>query len=477
VQRIASYPKVTVSADGRGVCSHVGSRLLADVAATVGVGEAFDAAVGGGRKRRSAHAPGRVLADLAVMLADGGVAIGDLAVLRDQPDLFGPVASTATAWRVLDSVGESLLDHVKLARTVARERAWLLRGEAGRSIPAVRCAGTVVPGLVIDLDATLVTCHSEKQGCAATFKHGYGYHPLLAWLDNTGEALAGMLRPGNANANTAADHITLTDEALAQIPDEHRQGTPILIRADGAGATKAWLAHLRSLREQRSLEIEFSVGFTLTNQLKDAIGLLPETAWTVAVTAAGEPRPADESGLPVAQVAELTGLLPGLVAAGWPDRMRVLVRRERPHPGAQLSVFEAHDGWRYQCLATDTPVGQLAFLEVRHRAHARVEDNIRTAKQTGLGRFPSREFAINAVWLQLALTAADLIAWTQTILLDGALAKVEPKLLRYRLLHTAARIVRRGRRTFVNIAASWPWAEDLAAAFTRLAGIRQPLLA
>jgi hypothetical protein len=264
---------------------------------------------------------------------------------------------------------------------------------------------------------------------------------------------------------------------LAQIPDEHRRGTPILIRADGAGATKAWLAHLRSLREQRSLEIEFSVGFTLTNQLKDAIGLLPETAWTVAVDTAGEPRPADESGLPVAQVAELTGLLPGLVAAGWPDRTRVLVRRERPHPGAQLSVFEAHDGWRYQCLATDTPVGQLAFLEVRHRAHARVEDNIRTAKQTGLGRFPSREFAINAVWLQLALTAADLIAWTQTILLDGALAKVEPKLLRYRLLHTAARIVRRGRRTFVKIAASWPWAEDLAAAFTRLAGIRQPLLA
>ena len=477
MQRIASYPKVTVSTGGRGVCSHVGSRLLADVAAAAGVGEAFDAAVGGGRKRRSAHAPGRVLADLAVMLADGGVAIGDLAVLRDQPGLFGPVASTATAWRVLDSIGEPLLDQVKLARAAARERAWWLRGEAGRGVLAVRCAGTVVPGLVIDLDATLVTCHSEKQGSAPTYKHGYGYHPLIAWLDNTGEALAGMLRPGNANANAAADHISVTEEALAQIPDEHRYGTPILIRADGAGATKAWLAHLRSLRDQRGLQIEFSVGFALSNQLKDAIAVLPETAWTVAVDAAGEPRPADESGLPVAQVAELTGLLPGLTGAGWPDRMWVLVRRERPHPGAQISVFEAHDGWRYQCLATDTQHGQLAFLEARHRAHARVEDNIRTAKQAGLGRFPSREFAINAVWLQLALTAADLIAWTQTILLDAALAKAEPKLLRYRLLHTAARIVRRGRRTFVKIAAGWPWADQLAAAFTRLAGIRQPLLA
>jgi Transposase DDE domain group 1 len=147
--------------------------------------------------------------------------------------------------------------------------------------------------------------------------------------------------------------------------------------------------------------------------------------------------------------------------------MRVLVRRERPHPGAQISVFEAHDGWRRQAFATDTRHGQLAFLEARHRAHARVEDRIRTAKQAGLGRFPSREFAINAVWLQLALTAADLIARTQTILLTGELAKAEPKLLRYRLLHTAARIIRRGRRSFVKIAAGWPWADDLAAAFIR----------
>jgi hypothetical protein len=418
-----------------------------------------------------------VLTDLAVMLADGGVAIGDLAVLRDQPDLFGPVASTATAWRVLNAVDELRLEQLKTARAVARERAWLLRAEAGRSLPAVRCAGRVVPGLVIDVDATLVVCHSEKQGCAATFKHTYGYHPVLAWLDNTGEALAGMLRSGNANANNAADHIQIIDEAVAQIPDAHRHGTPILVRADGAGATKAWLAHLRSLRDERGLEVEFSVGFTLTNQVKDAIASLPESAWTTALDTAGEPRQADESGLPVAQVAELTGLLPGLTTAGWPSGMRVLVRRERPHPGAQISVFEAHDGWRYQAFATDTPHGQLAFLEARHRAHARVEDRIRNAKQAGLGRFPSREFPINRVWLQLALTAADLIAWTQTILLDGALAKVEPKLLRYRLLHTAARIVRRDRRTFIKIAAHWSWADELATAFTRLGGIRQPLLA
>jgi hypothetical protein len=476
VNSSASLPRIFVTTGGRGVCSHVGSRLLADVAAAAGLPEALDDAVSGRRRRRSAHAPGRVLTDVAVLLADGGQSITDLAALRHQPELFGRVASTATAWRVLDSVDESVLEELTRARAVARERAWMLRAEAGRTVPTVHCGGVEVPGLVVDFDGSLVGCHSEKEQAAATFKHGFGYHPLLVWLDNTNEALAGMLRPGNAGSNTAADHIRLTDEAIAQIPDADRYGQPILVRSDGAGATKEWLTHLRTLRDDGGLDVRFSVGFTCTNQVKDAIGLLPESVWATAVDAAGKPRPVDESGLPVAQVAELTLLLPGLTEAGWPDRMRVLVRRERPHPGATLTLMEAHDGWRYQCIATDTERGQLPFLEARHRAHARVEDRVKAIKQTGMGRFPSREFAINAVWLQLALTAADLIAWTQTTLLDGPLAVVETKLLRYRLLHTAARITRHGRRTIIKIAASWPWADQLAAAFARLAAIRQPLL-
>jgi hypothetical protein len=332
-----------------------------------------------------------------------------------------------------------------------------------------------VPGLVVDFDGSLVTCHSEKEFTAATFKHGFGYHPLLVWLDNTNEALAGMLRPGNAGSNTAADHIRLTDEAISQIPDAELHGQPILVRCDGAGATKEWLAQLRRYRDEKGLDLSFSVGFTVTNQVKDAIAVLPESVWTVAVDAAGKPRPVDESGLPVAQIAELTLLLPGLTKAGWPAGMRVLVRRERPHPGAQISVFEAHDGWRYQCLATDTGGGQLAFLEARHRAHARVEDRVKAIKQTGMGRFPSREFPINQVWLQLALTATDLIAWTQTILLDGALAVAEPKKLRYQILHAAARIVHGQRKTRIKIDTGWPWAKQLAAAFVRLDQIRPPL--
>lgn len=475
MQRIAGYPRVEVSADGTGVVSHVGSRLLADVAAAAGLPEAFDGAAGGRRRRCSAHAPGRVLTDVAVLLAGGGETITDLAVLRHQPGLFGPVASTATAWRVLDSVDDTVLAALKRARAEARERAWLLRGEAGRPVPTVRCGGVEVPGLVIDFDASLVTCHSEKQNTAPTFKHGFGYHPLLVWLDNTSEALAGMLRPGNAGSNTAADHIRLTDEAFAQIPDAELSGQPVLVRCDGAGATKEWLAHLRTFRDQ-GLDVRFSVGFTVSNQVKDAIAVLPEAVWATAVDTTGKPRPVDDSGLPVAQVAELTLLLPGLTAAGWPPGMRVLVRRERPHPGAKISVFEAHDGWRYQCVATDTGRGQLPFLEARHRAHARVEDRVKAIKHTGMGRFPSREFAINQAWLQLALTAADLIAWTQTTLLDGVLAKVEIKQLRYQLLHTAARIVRGQRKVRIKIDTSWPWADQLAAAFTRLAAIRQPLI-
>jgi hypothetical protein len=466
---------VSVSADGTGVVSHVGSRLLADVAAAAGLPEAFDDAAGGRRCRRSAHTPGRVLTDLAVLLADGGETITDLAVLRHQPGLFGSVASTATAWRVLDGVDNAALAELKRARAMARERAWLLRAEAGRPVPRVRCGGVEVPGLVVDFDGSLVTCHSEKELTAATFKHGFGYHPLLVWLDNTNEALAGMLRPGNAGSNTAADHIRLTDEAISQIPDAELHGQPILVRCDGAGATKEWLAQLRRYRDEKGLDLSFSVGFTVTNQVKDAIGVLPESVWTVAVDAAGKPRPVDESGLPVAQIAELTLLLPGLTKAGWPAGMRVLVRRERPHPGAQISVFEAHDGWRYQCLSTDTGGGQLAFLEARHRAHARVEDRVKAIKQTGMGRFPSREFQINQVWLQLALTATDLIAWTQTILLDGALAVAEPKKLRYQILHAAARIVHGQRKTRIKIDTGWPWAKQLAAAFVRLDQIRPPL--
>ena len=461
---------MTVTADGWGVVSHAGSRLLADLAERTTLTAGLSAGLAGLSRPRAQHDPGQVLVDLAVVVADGAQCLSDIAVLADQPELFGAVASDSTVWRLLARLGAPQLAAVGQARAAAREVVWAQRAEVtGAAVPAARAAGQELPGLVIDVDATIVVCHSEKEQAAATFKHTFGYHPLLAFLDNSGEFLSGLLRPGNAGANTATDHIIVLDAALAQVPDAHRHGTPILVRADGAGCSKAFLAHVRGLRDQ-TVTAEFTVGWAVTDRERDAIRRLPARAWTDAVDAEGRTRAG-------AHVAELTGLLPVGTLADYPPGTRILVRRERPHPGAQLDAFEERDGWRYQCLATDTAAGQLAFLDARHRAHARVEDRIRTGKDTGLGRFPSRTFAINAAWLTAVMIAVDLLAWTQTMLLHDqpALARAEPKALRYRLLHVAARLVRGARRLRLRLDRRWPWAKPLAVAFARCAALPQPV--
>ncbi|WP_281185378.1 IS1380 family transposase [Micromonospora halophytica] len=459
----ATRPKIMVTGGGRGVVGHVGARLLADLADVTGLTSAFSLALTKLRQRQSGHDPGRIAVDLAVMLADGGEAIADLAVLRDQSALFGLVASDPTAWRLLSQLDEPMLAELRAARARAREVAWAQHADMHGDLPAVNAGGRQVDGLVLDIDATIVICHSEKESATRTWKKTFGYHPLLCFLDNTGEALAGLLREGRAGSNTTADHITVLDQALAQIPDAVRHGTPILLRSDSAGSSHGFLAHIRSLREQH-LDIRFSVGAAITEPIRAAIQAA--TGWIPAVHTDGELREH-------AEVCEITGLFE---AAGWPQGTRFLVRRERPHPGAQLSLFDTVEGWRHQVVATDTPPGNggIQHLEARHRAHARVEDRIRTGKTTGFGRFPSRVFAINQAWLQLALTGIDLLAWTQTLLLDGDLARAEPKKLRYQLLHVAARITRTARRTRLAIAADWPWTNALTSAFNRLAALPRP---
>jgi hypothetical protein len=453
------------------VVGHAGARLVADVAEVTGLTSRFGDVLAVLRRRRGGHDPGRVAVDLAVMLADGGAAIADLAVLRDQAQLFGPVASDPTAWRLLSKLDSQLLQGLAAARAQARELAWAQRIEMCGSLPQSMAAGSAVPGLVLDVDATIVLCHSDKESATPTWKSTFGYHPLLCFLDNTREALAGMLREGRAGSNTTADHITVLDDALAQIPDAYRHGTPILIRSDSAGCTFGLLAHIRGLREH-GVDARFSVGVAITEPIRQAIQAAKARPrdWVPAVDTDGEPRDG-------AEVCELTGLVPD---DGYPAGTRFIVRRERPHPGAQLSLFDTIEGMRHQVTATDTPPGDptngsVQYLEARHRTHARVEDRIRTGKDTGLGRFPSRVFAINQAWLQLALTGIDLLAWTQLLLLDGELAAAEPKKLRYRLLHVAARITRTARRTRLRIAETWPWATDLATAFTRLAALPQPI--
>ncbi|HUO37745.1 MAG TPA: IS1380 family transposase [Mycobacterium sp.] len=450
---------LSVSGDGVGVVAHAGSaglRLLAD---RVGLTGAVSAAL----TRRSfvpRHDRGQVLTDVAVMLADGGEAIADIDVLRHQTPLLGPVASAPTVWRTLAELSPARLVAVDKARARVRRHVWsLLPGGVPASCVADTDLGETV---VLDVDATVVVAHSEKESAAPTFKGSFGFHPIGVWCDNTTELLAARLRPGNAGANTTADHLDVLAAAIGQIPARHRKH--LLIRADGAGASHGLLDWITAQNQIRGRKVEYSVGFALTEALRQAIVLVPEKVWEPALDADGGVRTGGD-------VAELTGLLN---LSSWPAGMRVIVRRERPHPGAQLSMFEERDGWRYQAFVTNTATGQLAFLEARHRAHARVEDRIRHAKDTGLGRFPSREFAINTAWLSAVAIAADLTAWLRLLALTGPLAKAEPKALRYRLLHVPARLTRSARRRHLRIPATWPWVDDLVAVFARISAIPQP---
>jgi hypothetical protein len=442
VTRDGRRTTVEVSADGAGLVSHAGTALLGEVADTVGLTRALSSGLAAVKQRRRGHDPGIVVCDLAVMLADGGECVSDLAAVRDQDALFGRVASNATAFRMIDRVASTpgLLDAVRAAHTRARARFWELNGPP--------------ESVTIDVDATLITCHSEKEHAAGNYKGGYGFHPLNAYCDETREALGGILRAGNAGSNTAADHITVIDRALAQIPTEHIDSIEILIRADSAGATHGTADHCHEAN------LRFSFGYDLTEQVRQAILQIPDDAWITALDQDGTERP---NG----QVAEISDLLD---LSAWPQGCRVIVRRERPHPGAQLS-FTDHDGYRFQAILTDQSDPKIAVLERRHRGHARVEDRIRDDKDTGLAKFPFKKFQMNEVWLEIVLLAHDLLIWTQALALHGDLAKAEPKRLRYRLLHVAGRLAFSGRRARLHLPAGWPWAEALKAAFEKLAAL------
>jgi Transposase DDE domain group 1 len=445
VQATNTHPRFEVVADGQGICSHVGAALLGELSDRLGLtGELGRRANRG--VRAGAHDRGQVLRDLVVMLADGGDCVSDLASLRDQPELFGVVCSTSTAWRIL--VEELPADPRGIAglwSALARVRqsAWEL--------------GAAPQGpLTIDLDATLIQAHTDKQGAAPTYKHGFGFHPLGAWLDRgdgTGEALAGVLRPGNAGANTAQDHIDVLAMALLALPKPAR-GRPILVRCDSAGAAHAFVDELVGRN------LEFSIGFDLDQRVQTAILALPEPAWQPALDPDGRPRRG-------AWVAELSAL--DLASAGWPEGTRAICRRERPHPGARHKMaFTDPDGHRFQVFITNQTDPDPAILEARHRPHAHVEDRIRTAKASGLRNLPFADFGANDAWLTLVCIAQTLVCWAQALLLSGDLKVAEPKTLRYRLWHTAGRIVHHARRLIVRIDRAWPWAADLVAAFGRL---------
>jgi hypothetical protein len=449
MQNTARRPKITVSADGTGIVSQAGGLLVTRTLAVTGLGDGLTAGLERWRAPRAAHDPGKIIADLAVMLALGGDCLADIAVLRAEPALFGPVASDPVVSRLISRLAGDApraLRAIRAARAAARCKAWALAGEAG-------------PGgsgqVIVDLDATIVISHSDKDQARPTWKKTYGFHPLTAFADHgpagSGEPLAIMLRPGNAGSNTAADHIETARLALAQLPAAQRKKA--LIRADSGGGTHEFLTWLT----RPSRRLQYSAGMVITAAVEDAIGKIPARAWTPAYDSDGVQRPG-------AWVAELTGVLD---LEGWPKGMRIIARKERPHPGAQLRITDI-DGHRFTCFATSTKGGQLADLELRHRRRARCEDRIRCAKDTGLRNLPLKGFAQNQIWTEIVALACELLAWTAMLALEGKARRWEPKRLRLRLFSAAGRIVRGSRRLRLKISARWPWAPDITAAISRL---------
>jgi hypothetical protein len=408
--------------------------LFALTAQRLGLMDGLSGALAGTRERRSSHDPGRVFCDLAVMAADGGRCVSDLAALAGQPALFGNIASVPTARRVLLSIGEAEIDGVRQARALARGRAWK--------------AGAAPVRVVLDFDATPISIHSEKELAAGHYKGGFGFNPLLASCER--EVLAGVLRPGNAGANNAEDHLRVLELALEQLPESALDGE-ILARSDSAGASHDFASGCRETR------IRFSLGYPINSTLREQILALAESAWKPAVNQDGEPREG-------AWVTELTGQLD---LSCWPEATRLICRRERPHPGAQLTFTDV-DGHRFQCFITDQQDPDIAALEALHRQHAEVEDRVKTLKATGAGHLPFHSFPANAAWFELALTAHDIMVWTQQLLLDGEHRIAEPKRLRYRILHVAGQITRHARRTTLHLPADWPWAGAILRAFKRL---------
>ena len=360
-----------VTADGTGIVSHAGVALLRALSDRTGLTAGLSRALAS--DRLLIHDRGRVLADLACAVADGAEVISDFRVMTDQAELFGLVASVPTAWRTLDEIaagGGRAQARITRAVNAARRRAWAAIEARHGALPGVRVADKVLDGVTcLRLDASVVACHSDKAGAEPNFK-GFGLHPLGCWCDNTGEPLAGMLRPGSAGSNTTADHLTVLDAAIAALPPRHRRR--LMVTCDGAGASHGLIERLDALAARPGHQLVYSVGWELGKREKAAITQVPEDAWQIAVSPRGEVRErraddacADRScahrrcWIEEAHVAELTGLLrqgpAGDQLTGWPAAMRVFARRERPHPGAQLTLFEAEDGWRYSLWVTNRP--------------------------------------------------------------------------------------------------------------------------
>src|SRR5690242_5225134 len=466
---------LSVAPDAEGLVGHAGPVLLRKLADQCGLTPALGAALG-----RKGKFPlidrGMALVSMAVAIALGATSMNDIALLAHQEPVFGAPPSDTTVRRTLELADPRTLDKIARARAAVRAHVWQLVCATPAGFPWLAIAGKVLAGwLVIDLDATLITARSDKEGAAPTFKYGYGFHPLGAWCSNTAESLAMLLRPGNAGSNTFADHLSVLTAALRQIPARMR--SRLLVRVDGAGASHELISHLLSLSSRRRTVL-FTCGWAITGADEQAIGLLPAAAWQAAV---------DQDGVVQGDkhVAEITHLLSR--AAGWPDGLRWIVRRTKPfrRQAKNLTAFERATGWRYSIIVTNVPDTGIKgvprshhaqFIEVLHRQHAVVEDGIRAGKSMGLRNLPSKTWVVNCGWVLAANLAADLAAWCRLLGLydQDDLKDAEPDTLRYRLLSLPARLACHARARVLKISRTWPWKEAFLACWRRLCALPAP---
>ena len=465
--KASPVPSVVLDPVRESLISSSGALLLREAIRVAGLDRGLSVALAPWRSARARHDSGKVLLDLATAVALGGDCLSDIAAVRSQPAVFGSVASDPTVSRLFATLAgdvEAAVAAIRQARADARAAVWARRRPRAGA-PGIRDGGQVI----VDIDATLVTAHSDKEGAEPTFKRGFGFAPMCSFVDHgehgTGEALTIDLRPGKASPWNSTDHLCALGNALAQLPEHERE--QVLVRADTGACSKVFLHHITDLG------LEYSIGFQAQDTVKAAIEAIPEQAWRAAIDSDGEARDG-------AQVAELTAWMPTPVTQNrasrpgpkdWPAQMRVIARRERPHPGAQLRLTD-HNGWRITCFATNTkgPGWTLAALEVRHRQRARCEDRIRGLKDTGLRNLPFHGYAQNRIWLEVVALAADLLVWTQILAFDQhePARRWEPKRLRFRLLAVAGRIIHTGRRRRLRLPRDWPWNQLIDTGWTAL---------
>jgi hypothetical protein len=453
-----STRRVRIEAAGEGVVAHVGLHVLGAFADRLGVGDALSARIPPAGERLPVHDRGKVATHAMLMLAGGGEACSDIEALRAQPALFGAVPSDSTLYRTFRQIGPATLEGLWEAMAEVRARVWRRSSVTNTADP-----------VILDIDATLVEVHSEnKEGTAPTYKRGFGFHPMLCFADATGEALAARLRPGNAGANTVADHLAVLDDAIGQLPAEiavgHRCGDDpdrvarrVVVRTDSAGCTHGFVDGCRSR----------NIGFAVVARSNAQIAAAISRTFTETGTGRWQPaRRQDGEVRDGAQVAELTDLVD---LAGWPDGTRLIVRREPLHPGAQQTLFRSTQ-FRYWGHYTDQH-GDPTSLDGVMRAHAHVEDHIRRLKDSGLCRFPFTSLDANRAWLATVCFAADLVRWFQLLCITGPLTRAEPKTLRWRLWHAPARLIRHARQDIVRVLDGWPDAPAIVAAHARITAL------